>query len=133
MRLSLAALLIGLPLGAQSAKEQQRFAGVWEAKFKDAVICTIKLEAGEKLTGATYGCNIQVNEEGDLIESQPSENPDQPDPIVSASINGDKLAFTTEDAGDELKCELALTGDNRAELRFIGAPVKIKPIHFNRR
>jgi hypothetical protein len=31
-----------LPLTAQDSEAQKKFAGTWEAKFKDKVICTIK-------------------------------------------------------------------------------------------
>lgn len=126
-------LILALPLLAQGAKEQQRFAGTWEAKFKGAVICTIKLDAGEELSGATYGCSIQVNQEGDLIETQAPEHADEPSPILSPRIQGDKLSFENKDGDDTLKLELTLTGEGRAELRFVDAPVKIKPVRFERR
>jgi hypothetical protein len=119
-------------LSAQSAADQQRFAGTWEARFKGAVICTIKLKSGEKLTGETQGCNIQVNEAGDLTESTPPEN-NEPSAIVNARVDGDKLSFEITDGDDTMKCELTLTAESRAELRFVDAPVKIKPIRFERR
>jgi hypothetical protein len=125
--------LTAFTLQAQSAHQQQRFAGTWEAKFKGAVICTIKLEAGEKLSGATYGCNIQVNQDGDLVEAQPAEHADEPSPIVNAKIEGDKLTFDVQDGDDTLKFEFTLAGESRADLRFIDAPLNIKPVHFEKR
>lgn len=116
-----------------AAQDQQRFAGTWEAKYKGAVICGIKLEAGEKLSGATYGCNIHVNDDGDLIETQPSDSTGEPSPIKNARIDGDKLVFEIMDDDDPMKCELTLTGEGRANLRILNAPIKIKPIHFEKR
>lgn len=122
-----------LSLAAQSAHDQQRFAGTWEAKYKGAIICTIKLEAGEKLSGATEGCNIHVNDDGDLIETQPEEQAGEPSPILNAKIEGEKLSFEIKDGDDTMKLELTLTGEGRSELRFVDAPVKIKPVRFERR
>ena len=44
-------LLACLPLAAQDAQVQKKFAGNWEAKFKDKVICTIRVKAGEQISG----------------------------------------------------------------------------------
>jgi hypothetical protein len=119
-------------LNAQGAKDQQRFAGTWEAKFKGAVICSMKLTTGESLSGEMYGCNIHVDQEGNLDESTPPEAT-EPSPIVNAKIDGDKLSFESKDGDDTIKMELTLTGEGRAELRILDAPVKIKPIRFERR
>src|SRR5260370_22078198 len=123
-----------LPLTAQSSKEQQRFAGTWEAKFKGAVICTIKLDAGEKISGAMHQCRVHVDDDGDLVESEPSES-DEPAPLLNPKVQDDTLSFETKDEPDEptMKFEMKLTGEGRAELRFIDAPVPIKPIHFEKR
>jgi hypothetical protein len=120
-------------LSSQTAEEQQRFAGAWQAKFKDVVICTIKIESGEHISGATYGCSIHVNDDGDLIETQAPENSEEPSAIVNAKVEADKLSFDTKDGDDMLKFEFTLKGERRAELRFVDAPVKIKPIRFDKR
>ena len=39
-------LLTLVPLVAQDAEAQKKFAGTWEAKWKDKVICTLRLRAG---------------------------------------------------------------------------------------
>ncbi len=132
MRRILILLASSLTLTAQSAKDQQRFAGTWEAKFKGAVICTIRLAAGEKLSGAMSGCNIHVNQDGDLDESAPPETAEE-SPIVNARVDGDKLSFENKDGDDTVKMELTLTGEGRADLRFVDAPMKIKPVRFDRR
>src|SRR5579871_6143432 len=69
--LGLLALFASLPLSAQDAAAG-RFAGTWEAKFKDKVICTIRVKAGDPMSGETANCNIQVDGNGDLEESEGS-------------------------------------------------------------
>ena len=46
--LALLPVLACLPLAAQ-----EKFAGTWEAKFKDQVICTIRVRAGDPISGET--------------------------------------------------------------------------------
>ena len=123
-----------LPLAAEDADLRQRFAGTWEARFKGTVFCTIKLKAGERITGATYACSIHVNQAGELEEPQPSDDPDTPEPLLSPEIEGDTLSFEMADESDvHLKMSLKLVGDGAAELRFLNAPVEIKPIRFERK
>ena len=131
---SIAALLLLLP--AAECASQEEFAGTWEAKLKGAVICTLKLKADETITGSMYGCNIHVNGDGDLIESEPpDQGDDDPSPILNPRLQGDTLAFESRDPEDEspLKFELRLTGRSRADLTFIDAPVRVKPIRFERK
>ena len=122
-----------LPLSAQDAKAQQRFAGTWEAKFKDKVICTIRLKVGEQISGETDACRINVDANGDLKEPEGTDSPDQPSPILEPKINGDTLAFQEKDGDDVMKFELKLVGDGQAELKILDSPVPMKPIHFARR
>lgn len=132
-------LVLLLPLAslalAQNADAQKRFAGTWEAKLKDKVICTIKLEAGEILSGVVEDCSFNVNEQGDLIEPDASQSDDQPSPILDPKIDGDKLSFAINEEGDDqpLKFELKLTGANQAELRIVSAPMPVKPIRFEKK
>ena len=74
-----------------------------------------------------------MNDDGDLIETQPEEQAGEPSPILNAKIEGEKLSFEIKDGDDTLKLELTLTGEGRSELRFVDAPVKIKPVRFERR
>jgi hypothetical protein len=136
MRLFLIAmlpLLNSLPVAAQDAEAQKKFAGTWEAKWKDKVICTIRLKAGERISGETEACSIQVDSHGDLQEPESTEHADKPSPILNAKLQGDTLAFEEQDDGDVVKFEMKLIGDGRAELRILDAPVQIKPIHFERK
>jgi len=132
-KLLLSVLLVGLGtpiLVAQNARAQQRFAGTWEAKLKDKVICTIKLEAADPISGTTHACNINVNSEGELIEPKTSDG--KTNPILDPKIDRDTLSFAVkdEDGGESTKFELKLTGEGQAELRCLNPPVPIKPIHF---
>lgn len=121
------------PAPAQDSDAQQRFAGVWEAKFKSRVICTIKLEMGENISGSMQNCKISVNADGDLIDPETSESSgDESDPILNPAIQGDTLAFEIKDEDDVLKLEMQVTAEGRAELRFLNPPAPIKPIHFER-
>ena len=123
-----------LPIAAADTDPQQRFAGTWEAKFKGTVFCTIKLKAGERISGATYACRIHVNANGDLVEPDPAEGADTPAPILDPVIDGDTLSFEMSDDGDgRIKLTLTLTGDGVADLHFLNAPVEIKPIRFQRK
>src|SRR5215472_4904289 len=127
-------VMASLPLSAEDISGQQRFAGTWEAKFKGTVFCTIKLKAGERISGATYACSIHVNEDGELEDPKPADDPDSLEPILHPEINGDTLSFEMADEGDtRLKLELKLVSTGQAELRFLNAPVRIKPIRFERK
>jgi hypothetical protein len=130
---ALLTLLAGLPLAAQDAEAQKKFAGTWEAKFKDKVICTIRVRAGEQISGETDACSISVDENGDLKEPDPSQHPDKPSPMLNAKIQGDILTFEDKDDDDVLKFEMKLMGEGKAELRILETPMLIKPIHFERK
>jgi hypothetical protein len=126
----LALLIAGLPLAAQDADAQKKFAGAWEAKFKDKVICTIVLKAGDQISGETDACNINIDANGDLQEPEASDSDKSPEPILNAKLQGDTLTFEQKDGDDMLKFAMKLVGDGQAELRILGTPVAIKPIHF---
>jgi hypothetical protein len=126
-------LLACLPLAAQDAEAQKKFAGTWEAKFKDRVICTIRVKAGEQISGETADCSISVDGNGDLQEPDASQHPDKPSPMLNPKIQGDILTFEDKDEDDVLKFEMKLVGDGKAELRILETPMPIKPIRFERK
>ena len=125
-------LLACLPLGAQDAEAQKKFAGTWEAKFKDKVICTIRVKAGEQISGEMADCSISVDGNGDLQEPESTDH-DKPEPMLNPKLQGDTLNFESKDDDDVLKFEMKLVGDAKAELRILEAPMPIKPIHFERK
>jgi hypothetical protein len=133
----LLAVISSTVLAAQDSGAQKRFAGLWEAKLKDKVICAIKLEAAaNNISGAVLACQIHVNGDGELIEQESSEpSDDKPEPILDPKVQGDTLSFAVKDEDDEqpLKFELKLTGEAQAELRILNAPAPIKPIHFEKK
>ena len=136
MRLFLIAflpLLASAPLAAQGADAQKKFAGTWEAKWRDKVICTIRLTAGEQISGETEACNINVDANGDLQEPESTEHSDPPSPITNAKLRDDILTFDIKDDDDVLKFEMKVIGDGRAELRILDSPIQIKPIRFDRK
>jgi hypothetical protein len=128
------ALVLGFTINAQDTEEQRKFAGTWEARYKGAVVCTIKLQVGERIFGAAYGCAVHVNNEGNLVETMPAVSED-PSPIIRPNLNGDTLSFGLLDEGETqaTKLELHLVRDGQAELRFVDAPVAIKPLRFDRK
>jgi hypothetical protein len=131
--IALLPLLTSMPLLAQHAEAQRKFAGTWEAKWKDKVICTLRLKAGEQISGEMEACNINADANGDLQEPESTDHSDPPSPILNAKLEGDTLRFETKDDDDVLKFEMKLLGDGRAELRILDSPVLIKPIHFDRK
>jgi hypothetical protein len=126
-------LLACLPLTAQDTDAQKKFAGTWEAKFKDKVICTIRVKAGDPISGETAACSIDVDENGDLKEPDSTDRPDQPSPMLNPRIQGDTLTFEEKEGDDVLKFEMKVVGDGQAELRIVNSPVPLKPIHFTRK
>lgn len=132
--IALLPLLTSLPLAAQDAEAQKKFAGTWEAKWKDKVICTVRLKTGEQISGETAACSINVDANGDLQEPDSTDRSDNsPAPIRKAKLQGNTLTFEEQNDDEVLKFEMKLIGDGRAELKILDAPVLIKPIHFDRK
>jgi hypothetical protein len=131
--IALLSLLACLPLGAQDAEAQKKFAGTWEAKFKDKVICTIRVKAGEEISGEMADCSISIDGNGDLQEPESTDHADKPEPMLNPKLQGDMLTFESKDDNDVLKFELKLAGEGKADLRVLEAPMPVKPIHFERK
>ena len=131
--IALLPLLACLSLIAQDTDAQKKFAGTWEAKFRDKVICTIRVKAGDPISGETAACSIDVDENGDLKEPESTDRPDEPSPMLNPKLQGDTLTFEEKDGDDVLKFEMKVVGDGQAELRILNSPVPIKPIHFARK
>jgi hypothetical protein len=129
---ALLTLLACLPLAAQDTDVQKKFIGTWEAKFKDKVICTLRLKAGDPISGETSGCNINVDQNGDLREPE-SEPPGEASPMLNPKLHGDTLTFDEKEGDDILKFEMKVVDDGKAELNILNSPVPLKPIHFARK
>ena len=126
-------LLACLPFTAQDTDAQKKVAGTWEAKFKDKVICTIRVKAGDPISGETDACSFNVDENGDLKEPDSADRPDEPSPMFNPKLQGDTLTFEEKEGDDVLKFEMKVVGDGQAELKILNSPVPIKPIHFARK
>jgi len=126
-------VLACLPVAAQDAEAQKKFAGTWEAKFKDKVICTITLKAGESISGETTSCSINVDENGELQEPDSTQHSDTASTMLNPTIHGDTRTFEDKDNDEVLKLEMKLVGDGQAELKILDSPIPIKPIHFARK
>ncbi len=135
LRLTSALLIFGgLCLSAQDSGAPKKFIGEWQAKYREKVVCTIRLEAGEPISGQSENCNINVDANGDLKEPDPANQPDQANPILNPKLQGPMLSFEEKDGDDVLKFEFTLVGDGKAELKIVNAPagMAIKPIPFTR-
>jgi len=117
---------------SQDHATQPNLAGTWQASFKGTVFCVLKIDSGSKISGTLTPGKISVNDDGDLTEAEPS-GPDAAAPILNAKIDGQTLSFEWKESADDeaVKFELKLTGDNEAEMRFLGE-AGIKPIHLRR-
>ncbi|HYL72981.1 MAG TPA: hypothetical protein VEU96_02195 [Bryobacteraceae bacterium] len=133
VKIALLTLLMLLPLAGQDAEAQKRFAGTWEAKWKDKVICILRLKSGTQISGETVSCYIQVDANGDLQDPGSTEHTPKPAPILNAKLLDNTLTFEEKDDDDVMKFEMKLIADGRAELRILDAPVAIKPIRFDRK
>ncbi len=115
----------------EDASEQKRFAGIWQAKFNGSVFLTVHLEAGTKMSGTVSTGRITVDKDGELTDAEASPEGKESD-IMNARPQADRLTFEIEDKGEVTKFEMRVTAAGKAELRFVGQPVKIKPIPLNR-
>ncbi|MBZ5576918.1 MAG: hypothetical protein LAP40_10200 [Acidobacteriia bacterium] len=118
---------------AEGLRGARNFAGVWEARFDGTVICTLQLQAGETMSGALRGCSIQVNQQGELIPAAMARRAGEECPIQNIRVQGQTLSFEVNSPADAMKFELVMTGEDGADLRFVRTPIKIQPIHFERR
>ena len=132
--ISLLAFIVLCSVGLLSQEDpvaQKRFAGTWQAKFNGSVFLTIRLESGAGISGTVSAGRITVDDQGDLTEAEASPEGKESD-VMHARIEGERLTFETDDDGELTKFEMRITGSGKAELRFVGQPVKIKPIRLDR-
>jgi hypothetical protein len=131
MRPGATLLFAAVLLGQDSAA---KFPGTWEARFKGAVFCVLKIESGERLAGTMSAVDIDIDEEGNLTSA---EAKDDVFPILLPSIENNHLRFEWSDDPSEepLKFEFAITANGQAELTLLTTPegAKIKPFKFTRR
>lgn len=111
-----------------------RFTGQWVAKLKGSVICTLEIEEpGGKIAGVSKSCHISVDQNGELLEAGVIEKDQDPLPFFNPKADGSTLTYELlEDDGERMKFEFKLTAEGKADLRFLSAPIAIKPIHFER-
>ena len=115
----------------EDTAEQGRFAGTWQAKFNGSVFLTLRLEAGARMSGVLSTGRITVDKDGELTQAEPSPEGKESD-IMHARFPAGSLTFEIEDDGEVTKFEMRITAASKAELRFLGQPVKIKPIPLDR-
>ena len=132
-RLASAVLLFGaVCLQADDSDTAKKFIGEWQAKYKDTVVCTIRLHPGDPISGEAEACNINVDANGNLQEPDPANQSDEASPILNAKVQGSTLTFEEKEGDDIIRFEFTAVGDGRAELKLMNAPVAVKPIPFSR-
>lgn len=131
---SMRLLSLVLFLSATLTAQGPRFSGKWLATFKGMTICTLEIEEpGGKIAGVSAACRISVDQNGDLIEAEAPDANQDPQPFLNPKVSGSILTYELiEDDGERMKFEFKLTGDGKAELRFVNVPVAIKSIRFER-
>lgn len=127
LSIAIAALSI-TPTRAQCAN----FAGVWEAKFNGTIFLTIRLTAGEKISGSISIGSIGVDYEGNLLAAEAAP-PEIESPILHALFEGQTLKFEIDDDGEIANLEITLTEDGKAVMKFPDLAQKIKPIVLERK
>jgi hypothetical protein len=114
------AALFVFAAAAATAAQGERFAGTWQATFKNTVFLVLKVKTGEKVSGTLNAGGLTVNDDGDLQEVRPVGDGDHESPIFFAKIEGDKLAFDFQDDDAEvMHFELTLKGEAAGELRLV--------------
>ena len=135
MRRFAAVLLLACPCLLAHDTAALKFAGTWEARFKDKVICNMRINAGDPISGETFLCFINADENGDLKEPAPdsANQPAKYSPMLNMKVHDDTLRFEDQDGDDVLRFEMKLVGDGEADLKILNSPVPVKPIHFRRK
>jgi len=134
LRLPAAVLLFtAVSLSADDTTSPKKFVGEWQAKVKDKVVCTIRVNSADPVSGQSESCNINVDANGDLREpASDSQTEETVSPMVNPEVKGSTLRFEENDGGDVLKFEFTLIADGKAELKIVNAPIAVKPIAFTR-
>lgn len=114
-----------------SEAARKRFLGTWQGKFNGEVFLTVQLEAGKGIEGTISPGRITVDKDGEIVAAEALPEGHESD-LMRVRLDGDRLTFEADDHGDLIKLEMRLTGDGKAELRFVSARAKIKPIRLER-
>jgi hypothetical protein len=119
-------------------KPQPRdFVGTWKASFqgKTFTVLTLTLE-NDKLAGTLSTGEVDLADDGEV--SNVNQEVGEARTIFDIKLDGQILSFKDKDGDDVNSLEMKLTGENRAELRFLlpdqlpqGMPVP-KPFRLTR-
>ena len=127
LTLAIAALSVTATRGEDSS-----FSGVWEAKFRGTIFLTIKLTAGEQISGSICIGSIGVDYNGKLLaaEAPPAECES---PILNATLDGRTLKFEIDDEGEITRLEIEFTSEGKGVMKFPGLAQKIDPVVLERK
>ena len=103
-----------------------RFAGVWEARSGERVVCTFRIESGTSIKAWDLGCRISVDKEGNLMDPGPFEL-SEGSPLSNVALRDGVLYFQIDPGPEEqepivIRGQLKLTGEREAELTFLDFP-----------
>jgi hypothetical protein len=125
----LVATLFAAALLGQELSSQQ-LSGTWQAKVNGAVVCTLRLQGGEQISGTLNDCSLNFDEKGELVA--PDTVSSGTSPLRNVKLQKNILSFEVEEEGDSVKMELKVVAKDRAELRVINGPPEIKPVPFQK-
>ncbi|MBV8820374.1 MAG: hypothetical protein JO022_18585 [Acidobacteriaceae bacterium] len=127
MKRSLLLLVLACTVSAQD----NNFQGTWEAKFKGTIFCILNINESKEVSGSLVCGSLSVDDSGELTEvGAPGDRARMPLQQIKADER--IMSFAVDDGDGPMKFEFRITGEERAELRFLDAPQKINPIRFTR-
>ena len=116
---------MSLQAGSDSSNTAQRFAGTWHWMFDGKSFATmILVRSGSGFTGSVTGSQIRLNDDGGLLQADPSED-STPKQISKATLEGSALHVTVADGFEFI---MTLKDDTHAGIQPGGAPPNMKPI-----
>jgi hypothetical protein len=116
---------MSLQAGSDSSNTAQRFAGTWHWMFDGRSFATmILVRSGSGFTGSVTGSQIRLNDDGGLLQADPSED-STPKQISKATLEGSALHVTVADGFEFI---MTLKDDTHAGIQPGGAPPNMKPI-----
>lgn len=109
---------------SESSNTAQKFAGTWHWIFKGKSFATMVLVPnGSSFSGSITKSGIALDENGELSQADPTEDP--PSPIAKSSLEDSALHLTLADG---MEFTVTLKDDMHAAIHPGGAPPNMKPI-----
>jgi hypothetical protein len=115
-----------LESGPGSLDSSKAFAGTWYWMFQGKRFSTMILtRSGSGFKGSVTQSRIKLNDDGELSKADPSDNT-TPQQISKATLEGSTLHVKVMDG---FEFTVTLVDETHAQIRPIGAPANMQPIH----